>query len=71
MFFQVDEDYGVDWAGAYNHRPSNDIIIPETELPRTLTDEQLTALPSPSVPLSQALAVYSHTVRTLKVVLGV
>lgn len=69
MFFQFDEDYGVDWTGPYNHRPSNYIIIPETELPCTLTDEQLAALPSPSVPLSQAL--YSDTVRALKVMLGV
>lgn len=65
VFFQVDEDYGVDWTGPHNHR-STEITVPEVYLPRGLNEEELAALPNTSVPLSQALQVYFETINTLK-----
>lgn len=66
MLFQVDEDYGVDWTGPHNHRPSNEITIPEIQLPRALSERELAVLPNNNVSLSQALDAYCETVQSLK-----
>ncbi|KAL3975254.1 PH-interacting protein [Sarotherodon galilaeus] len=63
---QVDEDYGVDWTGPHNHRPSNEITIPEIQLPRALNEGELAVLPNNNVSLSQALDAYCETVQSLK-----
>ncbi|KAL3978152.1 dystonin [Sarotherodon galilaeus] len=63
---QVDEDYGVDWTGPHNHRPSNEITIPEIQLPRALNERELAVLPNNNVSLSQALDAYCETVQSLK-----
>ncbi|XP_039884348.1 uncharacterized protein LOC120731420 isoform X1 [Simochromis diagramma] len=64
---QVDEDYGVDWTGQHNHRPSNEITIPEIQLPRALNERGLAVLPNNNISLSQALDAYCETVQSLKV----
>lgn len=63
---QVDEDYGVDWTGPHNHRPSNEITIPEIQLPRALNERDPAVLPNNNVSLSQALDAYCETVQSLK-----
>ncbi|XP_023818518.1 uncharacterized protein LOC105358284 [Oryzias latipes] len=65
-FSQVNEDYGVDWTGPYNHRPSTEVTVPEIQLPHTLTEQELSALPNTNVPLSQSLQVYLETIHALK-----
>lgn len=45
MLFQVDEDYGVDWTGQHNRRPSNEITIPEIQLPDALNEQDPAVLP--------------------------
>lgn len=66
MLFQVDEDYGVDWTGPHNHHPSNEITIPEIQLPRALNEWDPAVLPNNNVSLSQALDAYCETVQSLK-----
>ena len=54
---QVGEDYGVDWEGPHTPCASN-VFVPEIQLLRPLSEQDLVALPNPHVPFSQALAVY-------------
>lgn len=63
---QVDQEYGVDWAGPHNHHAEG-VSVPEIQLLHPLSEQELATLPSPAVPFSQALAVYLETVHVLTV----
>ncbi|KAF6728516.1 hypothetical protein FQA47_024388 [Oryzias melastigma] len=63
---QVNEDYGVDWTGPHNPRPLTEVIVPEIQLPRTLNEQELSALPNTNVPLGQSLQVYFETIHALR-----
>ncbi|XP_041824008.1 uncharacterized protein LOC121628755 [Melanotaenia boesemani] len=65
-FSQVPDDYGIDWTGPHSHLPSTEITIPEIQLPRLFSQQELAKLPHTNVPLSQALQVYIQTVHALK-----
>ncbi|XP_041823365.1 uncharacterized protein LOC121629368 isoform X3 [Melanotaenia boesemani] len=65
-FSQVPDDYGIDWTGPHSHHPSTEITIPEIQLPRLFSQQELAELPHTNVPLSQALQVYIQTVHALK-----
>ncbi|XP_074519124.1 uncharacterized protein LOC141784985 [Halichoeres trimaculatus] len=61
---QVDTEYGVDWTGPCGHRQP-DVLVPEVELHRHLTEEEIASLPKPDGSLSSALDAYMQTVRLL------
>ncbi|XP_041864185.1 uncharacterized protein LOC121654221 [Melanotaenia boesemani] len=62
---EVDEDYGVDWEGP--HIPcTSSVSVPDVQLQRPLSPQDLAALPHPGVPLSQVLGVYMETVQSLR-----
>ncbi|KAF6738324.1 hypothetical protein FQA47_007875 [Oryzias melastigma] len=63
---EVNEDYGVDWTGPHNPRPLTEVIVPEIQLPRTLNEQELSALPNTNVPLGQSLQVYFETIHALR-----
>lgn len=46
------------------------VHVPEFDLPRGLTEEELGTLPNPDVPFSDALSVYRETVLAMKQMLG-
>ncbi len=61
----MDTDYGIDWAGP--HRPHQQgIIIPEVQLPRPLTEEEVERLPNPEASFSSVLDIYIHAVALLQ-----
>ncbi|KAI7801354.1 hypothetical protein IRJ41_008375 [Triplophysa rosa] len=51
-------------------QPAEGVHVPELDLPRGLTEEELATLSSPDVPLSEALSVYMDTVLAVKQMLG-
>ncbi|XP_065119656.2 uncharacterized protein [Paramisgurnus dabryanus] len=61
---QVDMEYGVDWTGPCGHRQPG-VVVPEVQLQRMLTMEEIESLPEPDVPLSNVLDVYIQTVNLL------
>ncbi|XP_076843075.1 uncharacterized protein LOC143487790 [Brachyhypopomus gauderio] len=61
---QVDLEYGVDWTGPCGHRQS-DVVVPEVQLQRALTEQEIESLPEPDGPLSNVLDVYIQTVNLL------
>ncbi|XP_065124067.1 uncharacterized protein [Paramisgurnus dabryanus] len=61
---QVDENYGIDWDGPPSH-DSDGVSVPEVALPRQLTEQELSTLPNPNVPFSDAIDIYYNTVTKL------
>lgn len=68
-FFKVDEDYGVDWDGPPAMEDANSISIPDVQLPRSLTAEEIAGLPNRDVPLNATVNVYNSTVEQLTEIL--
>lgn len=56
----------MDWTGPHNPRSSNEITVPEIQLPHALNVQELAVLPDTNVPLGQAVEVYCETVHTLR-----
>ncbi|XP_026076638.1 uncharacterized protein LOC113054983 isoform X2 [Carassius auratus] len=46
------------------------VHVPELDMPRGLTEEELATLPNPDVPFSDALSVYMETVLAVKQMIG-
>ncbi|RXN38229.1 hypothetical protein ROHU_001313 [Labeo rohita] len=63
--FMVDDDYGVDWDGPHAVEDADSISIPDVELPRDLTAEELAGLPNWEMPLNEAIDAYMSTVAQL------
>lgn len=51
-------------------QPAEGVHVPQLDLPRGLTEEELETLPNPDVPYSDALSVYMNTVLAVKQMLG-
>lgn len=65
LSFQVAADYGIDWTGPHSLYPEG-VTVPDAQLPRPLTQAEITSLPDPAVPFSAALRAYMDTVHFLK-----
>ncbi|KAF3841708.1 hypothetical protein F7725_023659 [Dissostichus mawsoni] len=61
---QVDIEFGVDWTGPCAHRQPH-VVVPEVQLQRSLTDQEVERLPDPDGPLSNVWNVYVQTVGLL------
>lgn len=61
---QVDTEYGLDWTGPCGPRQPH-VVVPEVEVLRPLTEEEVQSLPTPDGPLSSALDAYIQTGRLL------
>ncbi|XP_051815608.1 LOW QUALITY PROTEIN: coiled-coil domain-containing protein 85A-like [Acanthochromis polyacanthus] len=61
----VAADYGIDWTGSHTPYPEG-VTVPDAQLPRQLTQAEVTSLPDPAVPFSAALRAYMDTVYILK-----
>ncbi|KAA0706219.1 hypothetical protein E1301_Tti016287 [Triplophysa tibetana] len=61
----VDDDYGVDWDGPPAVEDADCISIPDVELPRRLTAEELAGLPNREMALNEAIDAYMSTVAQL------
>ncbi|XP_034067491.1 uncharacterized protein LOC117543372 isoform X1 [Gymnodraco acuticeps] len=61
---QVDIEFGVDWTGPCAHRLPH-VMVPEVQLQRSLTDQEVERLPDPDGPLSNVWNVYVQTVGLL------
>ncbi|KAK1904397.1 Photosystem I P700 chlorophyll a apoprotein A2 [Dissostichus eleginoides] len=60
----VDIEFGVDWTGPCAHRQPH-VVVPEVQLQRSLTDQEVERLPDPDGPLSNVWNVYVQTVGLL------
>ncbi|KAK7155993.1 hypothetical protein R3I94_006153 [Phoxinus phoxinus] len=67
---QVDENYGIDWDGPPSH-DNDGVPIPEVALPRQLTEEELSSLPNPNVPFSEAIDTYYNTITKINQLLDI
>ncbi|RXM29934.1 hypothetical protein EOD39_8355 [Acipenser ruthenus] len=63
---QVDEEYGIDWAGPHGH-DAEGVSIPEIQLPRQLTAQEIATLPNPED--QHALSIYTDTVTIISEIL--
>ncbi|MEQ2230476.1 hypothetical protein ILYODFUR_029692 [Ilyodon furcidens] len=61
---EVDVEYGVDWTGPSGYR-QQDVVVPEVQLQRPLTGQEVESLPKPDGPLSDILDSYIETVNLL------
>lgn len=57
----MDDDYCVDWEGPHSCEEEG-VNIPEVQLPRELTNEEIATLPHPNVPFLNAVQIYYETV---------
>lgn len=62
---QVDLEYGVDWTGPSGYR-QQEVVVPEVQLQRPLTEQEVESLPKPDGPLSDVLDSYIQTVNLLR-----
>ncbi|KAI7790565.1 hypothetical protein IRJ41_003596 [Triplophysa rosa] len=62
--YQVDDDYGVDWEGPHSCEEEG-VNIPEVQLTRELTNEEIAILPNPDVPFLHAVQIYHDTVNVI------
>ncbi|XP_048064108.1 uncharacterized protein LOC125278820 [Megalobrama amblycephala] len=62
----IDDEVREDLEG----QQAEGVHVPELDLPRGLTEEELATLPNPDVPFSDALSVYMETVLAIKQMLG-
>lgn len=62
--FKVDLEYGVDCTGPCGHRQP-DVVVPQVQLERSLTMEEVEHLPEPGGPLSSLIDVCMQTVSLL------
>ncbi|XP_008304203.1 uncharacterized protein LOC103375669 [Stegastes partitus] len=66
---QVEADYGIDWDGPYGFDDlggqAAQVEVPQVQLERHLTEENMARLPDPSVPFMDALDIYIATLQQL------
>ena len=65
----MDENYGIDWDGP-TRCSEEGIAVPEVQLPRDLTAEEVESLPNPNVPFSDVVATYCNTVNQINQLVG-
>lgn len=61
---QVDENYGIDWNGPHRLHGST-VLVPEAQLARELSVEEVAILPATGVSVTDALRSYVETVQVL------
>ncbi|XP_030219380.1 uncharacterized protein LOC115548716 isoform X2 [Gadus morhua] len=61
---EVPEEYGIDWNGPHSLHGGT-VSVPEVQLARELSDEEVAILPAPGVSLTDALRLYVETVQVL------
>uniref|UniRef100_A0A3B1JFC5 Integrase catalytic domain-containing protein n=1 Tax=Astyanax mexicanus TaxID=7994 RepID=A0A3B1JFC5_ASTMX len=66
---EVTEDYGIDWNGPHTLL-DNTVSVPEIQLLRELTDDELASLPVPGGPLACTIGMYLETVQILSRIIG-
>ncbi|XP_072563413.1 uncharacterized protein [Paramormyrops kingsleyae] len=66
---EVTENYGIDWNGPHSHH-EDAVSVPEIQLARELTDEEVATLPVPGVSLTDAIGSYFETVQVLSRIIG-
>lgn len=63
-YLKVHMEYGVDWTAPSSHqRP--DVVVPEVQLQRPLTEQEAENLPKPDGPLCHVIELYIETVEYL------
>ena len=66
---QVEADYGIDWDGPYGFDDlggqAGRVEVPQVQLERHQTEENMASLPDPNVPFMDALEVYTATLQQL------
>ena len=62
-------EYGIDWEEPHGHHHQG-ITVPEVQLQRALTPEEVQRLPNPEGPFSDVLNVYIQSVAILTEIMG-
>uniref|UniRef100_A0A3P9HXU2 Integrase core domain-containing protein n=1 Tax=Oryzias latipes TaxID=8090 RepID=A0A3P9HXU2_ORYLA len=66
---QVEADYGIDWDGPYGfddlEHQAGQVEVPQVQLQRHLTEDNMADLPDPNVPFMDALDIYTATLQQL------
>nr|XP_029132269.1 uncharacterized protein LOC114919795 [Labrus bergylta]XP_029132270.1 uncharacterized protein LOC114919795 [Labrus bergylta]XP_029132271.1 uncharacterized protein LOC114919795 [Labrus bergylta] len=66
---EVYEDYGIDWNGPHNQH-GDTVSVPEIQMARELSDEEVAILPVSGVSLNDAIGSYLETVQVLSRIIG-
>lgn len=66
---QVCEEYGIDWNGPHRLQEGT-VSVPEVQLARELSDEEVAILPAPGVSVTDALESYVETVQVLSTIIA-
>lgn len=61
----MNDDYGIDWNGPHGMEDADSVVIPDVQLQRDLTAEEIASLPKWDVSLNNTVNVYSSTVEQL------
>lgn len=69
MSIQIDEDYGIDWNGPHN-LDAGTVLVPEVQLARDLTAEEVAMLPAPGVSVTDAIRSFMEAVEVLSRIIG-
>lgn len=62
--FHIHEEYGTDWNGPHDLHGGT-MSVPEIQLVRELSDEEVAILPAPGIFVTNALRSYVETVQVL------
>jgi len=66
---EAEADYGIDWNGPYGFDDlggqSEQVEVPQVQLQRHVTEEDMASLPDPNVPFLDALDIYTATLQQL------
>ncbi|RVE55409.1 hypothetical protein OJAV_G00236630 [Oryzias javanicus] len=66
---QVEADYGIDWEGPYGFddlgHQAGQVEVPQVQLQRHLTEEDMARLPDPNVHFMDAIDIYKATLQQL------
>uniref|UniRef100_A0AAQ4QW99 Integrase catalytic domain-containing protein n=1 Tax=Gasterosteus aculeatus aculeatus TaxID=481459 RepID=A0AAQ4QW99_GASAC len=65
---EIPEEYGIDWNGPHSLHGGT-VSVPEVQLARELSDEEVAILPAPGVSVTDALRLYVETVEVLSRIL--
>uniref|UniRef100_A0AAQ4NS62 Integrase catalytic domain-containing protein n=1 Tax=Gasterosteus aculeatus aculeatus TaxID=481459 RepID=A0AAQ4NS62_GASAC len=63
-----EQEYGIDWNGPHSLHGGT-VSVPEVQLARELSDEEVAILPAPGVSVTDALRLYVETVEVLSRIL--
>ncbi|XP_076864538.1 uncharacterized protein LOC143516675 [Brachyhypopomus gauderio] len=61
----VNAEYGIDWDGPHEVEDVDSLAVPDAQLPRDLTAEEIASLPNQHVSLTEAVDVYLLTIERL------